>query len=103
METQHFLQKNNSSEIFDSPLIDCSIESNWEENPDWIENLGNGIWDSGEYFIDGPTIISRDNCFKITRTLSMEMKGTEVIYNEKKPIAVVKLVKNNVYPISFLK
>ena len=55
----------------------------WVSQEEYVDTDGNESYTDGEDFTDGPTFIFKDECFKITRTLSMEMKGTGVVYNER--------------------
>jgi len=69
---------NNNSES------DCIINGNlWMPQEEYVDSDENGAYTDGEDFSDGPTFIFKNECFKITRILSMEMKGTGVVYNEK--------------------
>ena len=71
----------------------------WEENPNY-NNQGNGIWDEGEELRDKPHFFFKDECFKITRVMNMEMKGTGVTYNEMNITWLAKdysIVKDEVF------
>ena len=63
---------------------DCISDGNlWHPEEEYEDIDGSGSYTDGEDFIDGHTFIFKDECFKITRVLSMEMKGTGVVYNER--------------------
>ena len=63
---------------------DCIANGNlWIDEESYTDTDGDGAYTDGDVFEDGPTFIFKDECFKITRVMSMEMKGTGVIYNEK--------------------
>ena len=71
----------------------------WEENPNY-NNQGNGIWDVGEQLRDKPRFFFKNECFKITRVMNMEMKGTGITYNEMNITWLAKdysIVKDEVY------
>ena len=70
---------------------DCISSGNlWISEEEYVDTNGDGEYTNGEDYTDGPTFIFKNECFKITRTLSMEMKGTGVVYNERNITWLVK-------------
>ena len=68
----------------DSSESDCISDGGlWHPEEEYVDDDGDGEYTDGEDFTDSHTFIFKDECFKITRILSMEMKGTGVVYNEK--------------------